>query len=205
MVALARWIPFGVPFVGALLNVGLNALNRHLESPFFLDSVFTAVVSAVFGLWPGLFTALLSQMGMEMVVTWDGAPGTAMPFVFCGLATALIVGTMAEAGRFRTVTQGLAAVVGVTLANALIGALVAIAVFGGSEHHAIDHLADDLIRAGQSVLTSAFWVRLPINLVDKGLAVTAAWWALRWCTRSGSTSTKGPGVSPPPGPPPSPR
>jgi energy-coupling factor transport system substrate-specific component len=168
-----------LPVAAALANVLLNDLNRHVPSPLFLDSIFTAVAAAVLGPVAGLVTAVLSSAGMEVVVWFDGAPGTAFPFVGCEIMTALIVGWAARTGRFRTVSDLVLTTVAVTLANAVVGSLTATLVFGGITLHNSDVLVTGLLLGGQKLLEAAFWVRIPLNLVDKGIAVGLAFWVLR--------------------------
>jgi len=175
-----RWLL--LPLIGALMNVGLNAANRLIPSPLFVDSILTAVVSALAGWGPGLLTALETQLGMEVGLALIGAGGTALPFVFCGFATATVVALMARAGRFRTAFHLVVATVAVTLLNAVIGAFTALYVFGGITLHTSDFLVTGLLLGGQTLQEAAFWVRIPLNLVDKGLAVGlafVAWNALR--------------------------
>ena len=171
------------PVLGALLNVALNAVNRAFQSPLFLDSILTALVSAVWGLGLGALTAIATQMGMEGLLSLDGAGGTAFPFVFCGLATAVIVGTMANTGHFTTLWHLVIAIVAVTMANAVIGALTAVFVFGGITLHDSDFLVTGFLMGGQSLLEASFWGRLPLNLIDKGIAVSLAFVAFRGMNR----------------------
>jgi energy-coupling factor transport system substrate-specific component len=123
-------------------------------------------------------TALLSQLGMEGVLAFQGAGGTALPFVFCGFATALIVGSMARTGHLATTLDLVLAIVAVTLANAVIGSLTATFVFGGITLHSSDFLMTGLLMGGQQLLEAAFWARIPLNLIDKGIAVGVAFLVL---------------------------
>jgi energy-coupling factor transport system substrate-specific component len=169
----------GLPALAALGNVLLNDLNRSLESPLFFDSIFTAVTAALLGPWSGLVTALLSSAGMEVVVGLSGAPGTAFPFVGCEIATALVVAGAVKIGSFRTVADLVLVTVAVTLANAIVGSFTATLVFGGITLHGSDVLVTGLLLGGQKLLEAAFWVRIPLNLVDKSLAVGLAFWMYR--------------------------
>ncbi|MEI8093683.1 MAG: hypothetical protein WCG80_05685 [Spirochaetales bacterium] len=173
------WAVILAPIVAALLNVFLNWANRSLGSPLFADSIFTAVVAAVFGVVPGLAAALLTQLGMEAVLSLQGPFGTALPFVFCGFATALIVGLAAERGRFLSVLALTAVIAGVTLANSVIGSVTATFVFGGVTLHTSDFLITGFLLSGQQLLEASFWARVPLNLIDKGIAVGLAYFTLK--------------------------
>ena len=171
----------GVSLLGGLLNALLSVANMAIASPFFFDSIFTAVVAALFGPLAGMATALISHGFMELFHNWNGQ---FMPFVVCNLATGLIVGLFARSGGLRRPFGAALAAVAVTLANALFGAIVAYYVFGGVTGHASDYLVTGFIIAGQSLFSASFWARVPANLIDKGLAVAAASVAFRvWASR----------------------
>jgi len=157
-----------------MADVGLNAVNRSLESPLFFDSVGTAIAAAVWGLVPGLVTAVVGQLGMEAVLTLEHAGGTALPFVFCGLATAALVTAFVRSGHFHRATEVGLAVVVVTLVNAILGSLVATFAFGGITLHESDYVVAGLLMGGNQLLQSSFWARIPLNLIDKTIAVVVA-------------------------------
>jgi energy-coupling factor transport system substrate-specific component len=165
------FLVLGATLLGGLLNALLSVANMAIASPFFFDSIFTAVVAALFGPLAGMATALVSHVFMELFHDWNGQ---FMPFVVCNVATGLIVGFFARSGGLRKPTGAMLAALAVTLANALFGAVVAYYVFGGITGHASDYLVTGFIIAGQSLLSASFWARIPANLIDKGLAVAAA-------------------------------
>ncbi len=100
---------------------------------------------------------------------------TMLPFAICNMSTGLIVGLMAGKGLFRSGTHALAAVLLVTASNSLLGALIATFLYGGiTGTAAVDYVVVGLLAAGRTVLSAAFLARIPANLVDKGIAVFAA-------------------------------
>ena len=113
----------------SLLNLGLSWTNNViLKSPLFLDSIFTAVGAAVLGPWAGMGIGLLTNLVMEPIY---GVTGFYWPFAACNMATGLIVGLMSRRGAFTQGWHATAAVVLVTLANALLGGFIANLVFSG--------------------------------------------------------------------------
>lgn len=165
-----------LPLAAAGLNTGLNFINRILDLPFFFDSIGTAAVAALAGIVPGLIAGVLSQLGMELAIFFgDQTPfGTAFPFVLCQFATAGVVGLMVRKKLFSSPLNLAAAILGVTMGNAVIGSFVATFLFGGITLHGSDFLMAGFIIGGQSLLEAAFWSRIPLNLIDKGLAVSVA-------------------------------
>lgn len=155
--------------VFALLNFGFSMINTYaFRSPLFLDSFFTVAGAACFGIVPGVVIAALTNLFMEIHY---GFLGYYWPFMFCGIATALIIGLMAKRGRFEKQIHLTIAILAVTIANAFLGAFIAYILFDGDSGVGIDVLVSAFTETGMSVLASAFVARLPANLIDKMIAV----------------------------------
>jgi energy-coupling factor transport system substrate-specific component len=156
----------------ALLNSGLDFINQvTVDLPLFLDTIGTLLSTALFGLIPGLATAVLTHGTSELLNT-----GTAsyLPWMAVSMSSALVLWLLARRGRFETAVHAVMASLWLSLANAFVGALIAVAVFGGKTDHAVDFVATAFYALGRNELLAAFLARLPVNLVDKaiGVAVT---------------------------------
>lgn len=173
---------------GALANALLSALNMALSSPFFFDSIFTAMAAALFGPLAGVTCAIFTHLFMELL---HGFSGAFLPFVVCNMATGLIVGLFARAGRFAIPVYALVATLLVTLANSVLGAIVATFLFGGITGHASDFLVTGFLLAGQSLASAAFWARIPSNLIDKGIAIGFAAVAVQVAAKRGIGASNG--------------
>jgi energy-coupling factor transport system substrate-specific component len=168
----------------SLLNMLFSwANNVVLQSPLFLDSIFTAVGTAVLGPWAGVGIGLLTNLGMEGVY---GMTGLYWPFSVCNMATGLIVGLMSRQGAFIRGWQASLAVLAVTLANALLGGFVANLVFAGDTGVQIDHIISAFTETGLSLGSANFWARIPTNLVDKMITVYAAFGVRLLRSKSGN-------------------
>lgn len=167
----------------SLLNLALSWINNVvLRSPLFLDSIFTALGAAVLGPWAGMAVGLLTNLGMEPMY---GMTGYYWPFAVCNMATGLIVGLMSRRGAFSQGWHATAAVVLVTLANALLGGFIANLVFSGDTGVQIDNIVSAFTETGLSLASANFWARIPANLIDKMLAVYAAFLARAWIRSRG--------------------
>jgi energy-coupling factor transport system substrate-specific component len=156
----------------SLLNLLFSWTNNVLmQSPLFLDSIFTAVGAAVLGPWAGMGIGLLTNLGMEPVY---GMNGLYWPFAACNMATGLIVGLMSRHGAFSRGWHASLAVLAVTFANVLLGGFTANLLFSGDMGVPLDHIISAFTETGLSLGSSNFWARIPTNLVDKMLAVYAA-------------------------------
>jgi energy-coupling factor transport system substrate-specific component len=176
------WIVMPAVVAAGLLNSLFVLFNRVVFLPLFLDSIFTACVAALFGWFPGMLAGLWTNLAMEL---FTGFPLIYLPFAVCGASTGLVIGLMARRGGFRTVVQALAATLLVTVSNAVLGSLVATFFYGGiTGGAAVDYLAVGLLATGQSLISSTFLARIPTNLIDKAIAVFAAFFLLleirRW-------------------------
>lgn len=171
--ALLRKRPLCSWLLSATLLPLANALLCWLFQglPLFMDSIFTAAAAAVFGPWQGLLAAFLTNGFIEVL---SGFSGLHLPFALCGAATALIVAASVRSRRFWSPLGAAASVLAVVLANAVLGASIATFVYGGSTRVNIDSIAAGFAVIADSIFTAAFLARLPINFIDKAIAVLPA-------------------------------
>ncbi len=173
--AIFKKKPFWLIPLSIAAAIGLNGLfseiNAALSFPFFFDSIWTATIAALFGPIPGIIVGLLTNLFLEVLSDFSLIH---YPFGLCNAFTGLIVGLMARSGRFETINHVVIASLAVTLGNSILGAVIATYVFGGATGIDIDYIMTGLMMAGQSVLTAAFWARIPANLIDKAIAVLVA-------------------------------
>jgi energy-coupling factor transport system substrate-specific component len=175
------WVVVAAVIVAGLLNAGLVAVNTLVFLPLFFDSIFTACTGALFGWLPGMLAGAWTNLAYEIMF---GFPMTMLPFAICNMSTGVIIGVMAGRGQFRSGLNALVAVLLVTASNSILGALIATFVYGGiTGAAAVDYVVVGLLAAGRSIFSSAFVARIPANLVDKGIAVFAAFALLGWLTR----------------------
>jgi energy-coupling factor transport system substrate-specific component len=160
-----------VAVLGGLLNCLASMVNMSVGSPLFLDSIATAACGLLFGPWLGLLCGLSTHA--FLVILHGGVLEWAY-FLPCSLATGLIAGLFGRKRPAVSLLRVLLCIVSIALANAVIAAPIATLAYGGITVHASDYLVAGLILAGQSILSAAFLARIPINLIDKGIAVAVA-------------------------------
>jgi energy-coupling factor transport system substrate-specific component len=165
----------------AFMNAGMDYLNdRSLQIPLFFDTIGTLVATALFGLLPGLATAIGTHIFMELI---NGISGIYLPWMACNISSALILWILIRRNQFESLVHALLAGLWIALANALIGAIVAATLFSGDTEHAVDFVASALYALGNDVFSAAFLARLPVNIADKTVAVFIAFGALRLLNR----------------------
>ena len=185
-----QWRPFHrsrldspVAVVGAVLalavfNAGADYLNNlWFHIPLFFDTIGTTVATALFGLLPGLVTAVGTHVALELMHPESVA--SYLPWMACSMSSALILWLHVRNGRFSTVLDVLVATLWVALANALMGALIAVLLFSGITGHAVDYVATALFTFVRNVFSATFLARLPVNLADKAIAVLVAFLVYR--------------------------
>lgn len=163
---IAIMIPLGVA-----INLVGGQVASKLALPLYMDSIGTAIVAAVMGPFVGAVSGVLYNVISALI------SGNMLSIMFglCNIATAFIIGFMAKSGKFKTWIHAVAATILVALANAVMGAPIAVVVYGGIQGGGVDLVVAGFLAAGQDILSAAFLARVPINLVDKGIACFVAW------------------------------
>jgi energy-coupling factor transport system substrate-specific component len=151
-----------------LLNGIFSYINDSMGLPIFMDSIFTIMTAALFGLWPSVAVSLLTNVFIELL---NGFPGIYLPFIPVSLFTALITSFFVYKKLFESPTQAFWLIIILVLVNSLTGSLIVSFFFGGFTNLSMDNIVRGIIVAGHSIFSSAFIVRLIANLVDKGPAV----------------------------------
>lgn len=164
---VAVLIPLGIAinYVGGLIATGLSL-------PVYLDSIGTVIVAAIGGPWVGAISGVLYNIVSSLI----GGNILASLFGLCNLGTALIVGFLARAGRFKTIPDIVIATVLVAVLNAVIGTPIGLVVYGGIDGNAGTNLLIAGLQAtGSDLVSAAFIGRIPSQLIDKGIAIVIAW------------------------------
>lgn len=151
-----------------LLNGVFSYTNDHFGLPIFMDSIFTIMTAALFGFWPSFIVGILTNSFLEVI---NGLPGNYFPFTIVNLLSAIITSLFVNHKRFETATHAFWLIIILSLVNALTGTLIAIFFFGGYTQLSLDNMVKGIMITGRSIFTSAFSVRIVVNIVDKGIAV----------------------------------
>lgn len=151
-----------------LLNGIFGYCDNLLKLPVFLDSIFTIMTAALFGMWPSIAVGLLTNGFLEVLF---GFPGFFLPFTAVNLLTALTTAWFVQKKWFETATHAFWLIITLSFVNSLSGALIVTFIYGGYTNLSLDDIVKGLTLTGKSIFSSAFTVRLVVNIVDKGIAV----------------------------------
>jgi hypothetical protein len=156
-----------VPAAAALDIVG-GVITTSIGLPIYLDTIGTCVAAIVLGPWWGALAGILANVGGG-VLTPLGP--TNIPFGLANALAALLWGYGVRTlllGRNPFTYFGLNAAVGV--ATGAVGALIALAVFGGTTGHPSDALTAVLIQAGEALRDAVLTSSVLTSLGDKIIA-----------------------------------
>ncbi|RHW32823.1 ECF transporter S component [Neobacillus notoginsengisoli] len=156
--------------IGIAINIIGGMIAKQLGLPIFMDSIGTIIVAAIMGPLIGGSTGLLTNIVFGLI----RGDVLSMAFGLANMSTGLIVGFMAKYGKFKNWIHLSIAAVFITIANSLIAAPIVVILYGGVSGAGVDLLVAGVLAAGKNILSSAFLARLPVNLVDKGIAITVA-------------------------------
>lgn len=164
---IAIMIPLGI----AINYVG-GQIASSLSLPIYLDSIGTVIVAAIMGPWIGAASGALYNIVSGLI----GGNVLGALFAICNIGSGLIVGYMARYKKFKTIPHVAIATALVALWNALTGSPIAMVVYGGVDGNAGTNLMIAGLQAfGQDLMGAAFLARIPVNLLDKGIACLIAW------------------------------
>jgi energy-coupling factor transport system substrate-specific component len=152
-------------------NSTIGLVNTHiLGLPLFMDTIGTLISTAAFGFWPGMVTAFTTHGWAELLRGITGETFS-FPWVICSFTSVITLDILIRLDLFKTFFHAIIATILITLANSISGAFVAVIFFSGITLHPVDYIATAFLSIGESLLSSAFWARIPINMIDKGIAV----------------------------------
>lgn len=165
---------FKILFYAVLLGVAngtMGLISAHvLEFPLFMDTIGTLLSTALWGFWPGAVSAVATHLLQESMRGITGA-NINLPWMICSLSSVITLALMIRFNLFNTFIHAVLATILITFVNSITGALVANFFFSGITVHPVDYIMTAFLSVGQSFLSASFWARLPVNLIDKGIAV----------------------------------
>lgn len=165
------WLLVPLTVAGALGNTFLFWFNHAINSPLFLDSIVTACIAVLSGPLAGMLTGALSNLIIDILTAQHG---TMLVFAPCNIATGLVVGLVAHTGHINRFTGAIVATITVSLASTFIGAVINTFFTPPLTGHNLDNLVSGMAILSQNLFVANVLARIPVNLIDKGLAITLA-------------------------------
>ncbi|MCR5701771.1 MAG: HD domain-containing protein [Lachnospiraceae bacterium] len=155
--------------VGVTVNILLALLMKGVGLPLFLDTVGTIAVSAVGGWFPGILTAIATNL---LCTSFDY---NAIYFSFINALVAIFTYIYVRKYSFKNIIKTITFVVILAVFVGLLSSLIHWYVLGGVHNTIIDETAKSLqATTGWGPYASFCAVYMIINLIDKGFAILVA-------------------------------
>jgi|GEM_PF-348386 len=163
---------FTVLFIlaAAAVNIGSACLLRLFNVPLYFDSWCTFTIAALFGLWPSLSVAVLTNTVLSLLGfrRW--------PLMLCHVLTALGAWAVFRRGRSRGLTAFLWAGLLSAVSNGIVGSILSYHIYSGlTKVNQIDNLVLAVQSACQNLSLSVYIGGIISNIGDKGLSAVLAW------------------------------
>ena len=149
------------------INVIGGVIANQLKLPVFLDSIGTCLSGVILGPLLGAATGFMTQL----VVALINGEVLVIAFGLVQIGVGLTAGLFAKYNKFSNWFHVAIASVVAAFVASLIAAPVATFLFGGVHGQGVDFIVAGLMATGKDVFSSAFLARIPVNLIDKGMAL----------------------------------
>jgi energy-coupling factor transport system substrate-specific component len=151
--------------VAIVINIVGGMLAGALKLPIFLDSIGTMLSAVLLGPWLGALTGLLSNVFQGLLTD-----PVSIPFGLVNAVIGIVVGFLAKSRGFTDYVTPLLAGLILAILAPIIGAPIAVYLFGGVTGGGIDILYAMFMHQDMGIFKSAFLARIPANLLDKLLS-----------------------------------
>ncbi|HNY20794.1 MAG TPA: hypothetical protein PKO22_01460 [Treponemataceae bacterium] len=159
---------------GTALNLALIAVTRsHPEIPLFMDTMGTVAATLVGGLIPGMLVGFATNLGYCAMCALSNPPKQSqLLFALCNVASAVVVWLFfRKRGTNNPVFDLFILCVAVTIVNSVLGGVISFYRYGGMDRFPTDYMVAGMLLQDIPPLSAAIASRLPINLLDKTIAV----------------------------------
>ncbi|MGN0740445.1 MAG: hypothetical protein ACI4LX_09780 [Treponema sp.] len=167
-------------FFCAILDHVLCTIAVYKDIHLFLDMCFT-IFAAYFGLVAGLFSSVLKHVAISLLI---GNHIAYSVWGICTVTAVLAVRLFLAKQKSIFILELLSLVLILTCTISIEGAIIASFFYNFSttfiEAPTITGYILSLLRQGFPLLFSAFLSRIPVNFIDKGIAVLSSW--ILYCT-----------------------
>ena len=160
--------------IAVLVNIVLSFTMSRLNLPIYLDTIGTVVVSSLCGLFPGILTAVLTNLGCLVYNT------SALYFAIINVLIAVFTVWVIRNKKFKTLSSIPALIVGNALISGILSGFIQMELFGMPQNGLIVDTVRALKMKNDSVpeIVIFLFANIILNLVDKGISVGAALLAL---------------------------
>ena len=136
-----------------------------------MDSLFTVAVTFIAGLVPGLITGLISNFAFSIVTPpVQYVPGAEI-FALCNISSALVAFLFSRKKNSLGFFDLFLLSTLVAVVNSVLGGIISSVLFKGLDKFPSDYIVAGMLIQDIPVMAAAVLARIPINLIDKTIAV----------------------------------
>lgn len=159
--------------LGTLFNVAMSIVTSIFGLPIYFDSAGTICVSLIGGGFPGIMTAVLTNIICSFF------DGSAMYFTFINALTAIFTAWYAKKNKFEDIMSVIGFILLTGLMAGICSTFVQWGLFGGPVNSSVKEITEAAGSGG--LLFAAFLaVNIVLNIFDKGLCTVIALTAFKF-------------------------
>lgn len=170
------FIRLAVGLACGLFNLALDRFVVTFSFPLFLDTIFTAA-AAFFSCSSGIIAAVSYHVILFFLFFTDSVAD--IGFMLCSLTVVLVIRLALRRCQKMNAVRLLIMAIILGLVISLEGSLIFTFIFKHYQYVEsvrTGYLSFLFLKSNIPVLVSAFLARIPVNLVDKVVAVFAGWY-----------------------------
>lgn len=159
--------------ISVFCNITITTLTKKIPNiPLFMDTIFTVAATFYGGLIPGLLTGLCTNL-----LSFDPSRGiTHALYALCNMSSALVVFLFIRKRPLSLpIFDLLLLAIQICFANSLLGGIISTFFFAGLDKFPSDYIVAGMIMQNIPIITAAILSRIPINMIDKTIAVTGGY------------------------------
>ncbi len=155
--------------IAVAVNVLLNRIVELLELPIYLDTIGTVTTSMIAGMFPGIITAMLTNL-LCMLHNTDS-----LYFAIVSVLIAIFVAQMAKTRKYKGAKAMILMILGVAFISWSLSACIQWVLYGKPQNPGIADDVEYIYNATHLPRMLIFlFLNLLVNIVDKGISVGIA-------------------------------
>ncbi|MCR4990928.1 MAG: HD domain-containing protein [Lachnospiraceae bacterium] len=156
-------------FIGILVNVLLYFISYRGGLPTFFDTIGTIVIAVMGGMFPGILTALLTNL----VCTFFN--DQAYFFAFINILVGVAATTFSRRGLFKKASKIVLFIIMVGVMCGTLSSVVQQVLYGRPQNDLIASMTDAVVSASGVLSFVAFlFINIVLNILDKGITTLIA-------------------------------
>ncbi len=162
--------------LGVVLNVALSLIARYLiKMPMYLDTAGTIAVAGLVGVYPGVLTAMLTNMIGSLFEPYS------IYFAIINCMIAMLTAYLSRNDKIKNLSKVVLLILGASFIGGIFGALEQWTLFGKPQLPEVEETVRIVSEvSGMGIFPTFLLVNFGISFVDKGITTAIAFALLRF-------------------------